>query len=128
MHGLVIDATTKRAIPRFRVIPGSMMGSGVTWQPHLITTHRGGQFDLPSLRFWDRTWFRVEAEGYRPAVSRMVNESEGDVKLTFVMQADPGVSAVVLTPDGAPAAGASRLGHVLPRGDRSRGDDHPRGR
>ena len=107
VHGLVIDATTKRAIPRFRVIPGSLHGPGVAWQPHLIATHRGGRFDLPPNPWaWDQTQFRVEAEGYRPSVSRIVKKSEGEVKLTFALQADAGISAVVRTPDGAPAAGA----------------------
>ena len=107
VHGLVIDASTKRAIPRFRVIPGSMSSPGVTWQPYLITTHRGGRFDLaPNARAWDKTWFRVEAEGYRPRVSRMVEKSEGEVKLTFVLEADAGISAVVRTPEGTPASGA----------------------
>jgi hypothetical protein len=54
VHGLVIDATTKRAIARFRVIPGALTSPGVTWQPHLITTHRGGRFDFPPTeRVWD---------------------------------------------------------------------------
>ena len=107
VHGLVIDAATKRGIARFRVIPGGLMSGGVTWQPHLITAHRGGRFDFPpDARAWDETRFRVEAEGYRPGVSRIVKKSEGDVKLTFALQADPGISAVALTPEGAPAAGA----------------------
>ena len=107
VHGLVIDAATKRGIARFRVIPGAQMSGGVTWQPHLITAHRGGRFDFPpDARAWAETRFRVEAEGYRPGVSRIVKKSEGDVKLTFALLADPGISAVALTPDGAPAAGA----------------------
>src|SRR5262249_17566877 len=105
VHGLVLDATRNRAIARFRVIPGALMSSGVTWQPHLITTHRGGRFDFPPTG-WDETQFRVEAEGYRPGVSRIVKKSEGEVKLTFALQADAGISAVVRTPEGAPAAGA----------------------
>ena len=69
VHGLVIDAATRRGIARFRVIPGALMSGGATWQPHLITAHRGGRFDLPpDARAWDETRFRVEAEGYRPGV------------------------------------------------------------
>jgi hypothetical protein len=114
VHGLVIDATTQRAIPRFRVIPGALMSHGVTWQPHLITTHKGGQFHLPpNERAWDQTQFRVEAEGYRPGISRIVKKSEGEVKLRFALQADPGISAVVRTPEGAPAAGAQAIWATL---------------
>ncbi len=110
VHGLVIDAATKRGIARFRVIPGVQQSSEVTevnWQSHSITTHRGGRFDLPpDARAWPNMRYRVEAEGYRPSVSRIVKSSEGEVKLTFVMQADAGISAVVRAPDGAPAAGS----------------------
>ncbi len=115
VHGLVIDAATKRGIARFRVIPGGLMSGGVTWQPHLITAHRGGRFDFPpDARAWDETRFRVEAEGYRPGVSRIVKKSEGDVKLTFALQADPGISAVALTPEGAPAAERRQPGRQSP--------------
>ncbi len=115
VHGLVIDATTKRAIPRFRVIPAPPGDPEVIWALHFITTHRGGRFDLPpNPRAWPETRFRVEAEGYRPSISRVVKESEGDVKLTFVMQADPGLSGVVHTPEGTPAAGRGPSGQRIP--------------
>jgi hypothetical protein len=107
VRGLVIDAATKRPIVRFRVIPGCVNGNGATWQPHLITNHQHGLFELPpGRRFWAQTQFRVEAEGYRPAVSRVMKDPEGDIKLIFSLHADPGISAVVRTSDGALAAGA----------------------
>jgi hypothetical protein len=107
VRGLVIDAATKRPIARFRVVPGALNEHGATWQPHLTTTHRHGLFELPpDVRAWDETRFRVEAEGYRPAVSRIVKKSEREVKLTFALQAEAGISVVVRTPDGAPAMGA----------------------
>lgn len=105
--GRVIDASSGRPIDRFRVVPGALGSVGVTWQPHLITDHEGGRFDLPANpRAWDETQFRVEAEGYRPGVSRVVKKSEGKAAIDFPLQPDPGISAVVRTPGGAPAAGA----------------------
>ncbi len=84
------------------------------WQPHRITHHEGGRFDLPpEERAWERSWFRVEAEGYRPAVSRIVKKSEGVVALEFALVADPGLEAVVHTPDGTPAAGAQAAWSTL---------------
>ncbi len=122
VRGLVIDATTKRGIARFRVIQGARLSNGVTWQPHSITSHRGGRFDLvPNERVWHETQYRVEAEGYRPSVSRIVNKSEEDVKLTFALQADAGTSAVALTPDGAPADGAQAIWATLSREATGRG-------
>src|SRR5262249_38782219 len=49
------------------------------------------------------------------AVSRIVKKSEGEVKLTFALQADPGISAIVRTPEGAPAAGAQAARTTLSR-------------
>jgi hypothetical protein len=122
VRGLVIDAATKRPIALFRVIPGALNGHGATWQPHLITAHQHGLFELPPTeRAWDETRFRVEAEGYRPAVSRIVKKLEGEVKLTFALQADPGISAIVRTPDGAPAARAQAIWTTVSREATGRG-------
>jgi hypothetical protein len=116
VRGLVIDATTRRPISRFRVIPGALLSSGVTWQPHLITHHQRGRFTLPpNERAWDKTQFRVEAEGYRPGISRVVKKSEKDAKLVFALEADAGISAIVRTPGGAPAAGAEAAWVTLSR-------------
>jgi len=114
VSGRVFDAATAAPIPRFRVILGAESSHGVMWQGHRITHHEGGRFDLPpEERAWERTWFRVEAEGYRPAVSRIVKKSEGVVALEFTLVADPGLEAVVHTPDGTPAAGAQATWSTL---------------
>ena len=114
VSGRVLDAVTADPIPRFRVILGAESSRGVMWQGHRITHHEGGRFDLPpEERAWERTWFRVEAEGYRPAVSRIVKKSEGVVALEFALVADPGLEAVVHTPDGTPAAGAQAAWSTL---------------
>lgn len=116
VHGRVTDAATKKPIAQFRIIPGAVMSYGITWQPHLITTHKDGEFKLPpNGRAWDETSFRIEAEGYRPASSRIVNKREGEVSLDFPLVADRGISAVVMTPEGAPAAGANVAWATLSR-------------
>ena len=49
VHGLVIDATTKRAIARFRVIPGALMSAGSdSGSP--ISSRRTGAGDSTSRR------------------------------------------------------------------------------
>ena len=107
VRGLVIDAATKRPVARFRVIPGVWNGREVTWQPHLITTHRNGLFEWPKDgRAWEELRIRIEAEGYRPGISRVVQESEGPIRLRFDLEADAGLSVIVRTPEGTPAAGA----------------------
>jgi hypothetical protein len=114
LSGRVFDAATAAPIPRFRIILGVESTDGVMWQGHRITHHEGGRFDLgPDERAWEQTRLRVEAEGYRPAVSRIVEKSEGVVVLEFALMADPGLEAVVHTPDGAPAAGAQAAWSTL---------------
>jgi hypothetical protein len=121
VSGRVFDAATNAPIARFRVILGTAQGEGVRWQPHRITDHEGGRFALPpDPRAWEQTWFRVEAEGYRPCVSRSVKKSEGVVALEFALVADPGLAAVVRTPEGAPASGAQAswsTGSLWPHGN-----------
>lgn len=108
VRGLVLDAMTKRPIPRFRVIHGVPVGTGTHWQPHLISSYERGLFEMPAnTRAWEKTRFRVEAEGYRPCISRVVLRSEGAAKLRFDLVPDPGIAALILTPAGQPAAGAS---------------------
>jgi hypothetical protein len=107
VRGHVFDASTLEPIALFRLIPGAPGSRGVTWQPHLITTHERGRFALaPDRRAWAQTVFRVEAVGYRPGVSRLVLKAEGEVALDFALVADAGPTAVVHTPDGTPAAEA----------------------
>ena len=108
VRGLVLDATTKHPVPHFRVIHGVPVGSSATWQPHLISSYERGLFEMPAnTRAWEKTRFRVEADGYRPCISRVVLRSEGTVKLRFDLVPDPGIAALILTPAGQPAAGAS---------------------
>jgi hypothetical protein len=107
VSGRVLDRATRAPIPRFRVILGSQSGHGVIWQPHRMVDCERGRFSLrPDERAWEQTWYRVEAEGYAPSVSRGVRKSEGVVLLKFALVANPGPSAIILSPDGLPAAGA----------------------
>ena len=49
---------------------------------------------------------RVEADGYMPAVSRVIRDDEDDPVVNFVLHKGAGVSGVVHLPDGTPLAGA----------------------
>jgi hypothetical protein len=107
VSGRVFDAVTKEPIRQFRVILGAKSSHTVMWQPHRIADFEGGRFDLPpDEQAWEQTWYRVEAEGYRPSVSRSVRSTEGVVALAFALLPDAGRTAVIRTPEGAPAVGA----------------------
>ena len=49
---------------------------------------------------------RVEADGYMPAVSRVIRDDEDDPVVNFVLHKGAGISGIVHLPDGAPLAGA----------------------
>src|SRR5262249_46330597 len=107
VRGRVTDAASGQPIARVRLIPApaSTSGGRTTWQPHLMKTHEGGRYEFRAPRPWERTRFRVEAEGYRPEISRPVKETEGEVVIDFALHKDPGLSGIVRNVDGAPVAG-----------------------
>jgi hypothetical protein len=49
---------------------------------------------------------RVEADGYMPAVSRVIHDDENDPVINFVLRKAAGISGIVRRPDAAPLAGA----------------------
>jgi hypothetical protein len=114
VRGTVLDSETDQPIERFRVIPGAISTTHITWQPHLIKGFERGSFVIVEDPEPDRLAYRVEAEGYAPAFAR--RELQGpDLRalrggrradetwdLTLRLRRDPGLSGVVLTPDGQP--------------------------
>ncbi|MAG93829.1 MAG: hypothetical protein CMJ48_08785 [Planctomycetaceae bacterium] len=107
MTGKVIDAETKKPIKKFRVIPGVRSS-----ETHMNWV-RGGEFTVTEGRYEMRRThdyfaylFRIEADGYRPAVSRDIKSNEGQVTIDFALKRGQDITALVLRPDGAPAEGA----------------------
>src|SRR4051812_46636487 len=108
VRGRVVDARDGRPIARFRLVPRADHADGRPgmWQPHLISTHEGGRYEIRWARAWELSRFRVEADGYRPAISRVVKKEEGEVTIDFALHRDPGLPGMVRTAEGAPVAGA----------------------
>lgn len=106
--GNVVDAVTKNPIESFRVIPGLVWQNAneVFWTRRDSFDARDGQFRLTEDRMDARHAIRIEAAGYRPAVSRFIKIDEGDVSLNFELQTATPVNARILRPDGTPAVGA----------------------
>ncbi len=107
ISGKVIDAETKEPIKTFRVVWGIRSSeSHMNWVHNEGFTGNDGQYSLRRTLAYFAHLVRIEADGYLPAVSRDIKSNEGNVSIDFELSKGEDVAATVLTPDGAPAAGA----------------------
>jgi RNA polymerase sigma factor (sigma-70 family) len=107
--GRVFDADSGRPIAKCRVIPAfgqfDIDVDQVTWQSQYIKEFSDGRFLYECDRPWDKTLLRIEADGYRPALTRAVNDSEKSVEFDVKLKRET-FAGVVLLPNGQPAAKA----------------------
>ncbi|MHC5538375.1 carboxypeptidase regulatory-like domain-containing protein, partial [Singulisphaera rosea] len=131
-RGTVVDAETGRPIESFRIIPGSegRNGAPTYWDRGHDRAQVSGKYEI---KFTESASsgrrLRVEAEGYRPEVSRRFLDREERVEINFTLRKESGVSGIVQLPDGSPLAGAEILqigtsqpafltnGHTQPNND-----------
>lgn len=112
ISGTVNDAETGEPVEHFSVIQGSRFeGNDRTyWQNHNTATGTEGnyemEFDEPSEAGFV---LRVEAEGYRPGVSRVLRSDEGETTLDFELEKGSGPSGIVRLPNGQPAEGVKLM-------------------
>lgn len=106
ISGRLTDAMTGEPIARGRIIPAPVeSGQRRNWQPHLIRDIKDGRFEYRSDRAWTETAFRIEADGYRPFVTRGVPRGKATT-INVALQPDPGPPGRVVDADGRPVAGA----------------------
>jgi hypothetical protein len=109
--GRVLDADSGRPSAKCRVIPAyedrfdSDDRDRITWQSQQMKEFSDGRFLYETNRPWNETLLRIEADGYRPAVTRAVNKSEKSVEFDVKLVRDA-FAGVVLLPNGQPAAKA----------------------
>ena len=96
--GKVIDGETKQPLKSFRVAM-----SGNRFEAFTAT---GGRYRLVQTHDESTNIVRVEADGYLPARSRGIKSGEGNVTIDFELSKAKDFNAMVLTPDGRPAAKA----------------------
>jgi len=115
ISGSVVDAETKKPVPSFRVVrgirgydePNARSGkTHVDWVRPESYMATGGRYEVRPKRAYMAHLIRIEAEGYRTAVSRDIQSDEGMVQVDFALERAADIAATVLTPDGQPAAGA----------------------
>ncbi|NNE00558.1 MAG: carboxypeptidase regulatory-like domain-containing protein [Pirellulaceae bacterium] len=107
VQGEVRDAETGEPIKELRLIIGSPYNDIHTnWQGHLITEHADGRYEWFNRRPWLKTRLRIEADGYRPAISPTFTRDAGDVTMDFQLRPDKGIFGTVVGAQGDVVAGA----------------------
>ena len=105
--GRVVNAETGKVIDKIRMVPTSVYGDdtkNLTWQSQYLKDFTDGRFLYETDRPWDKTRLRIEAAGYRPAITRIVNKGEV-VELEIKLERKI-LAGVVRLPNGQPAAKA----------------------
>ncbi len=108
ISGRVTDAATGKPMPSFRLTRGRKYESAkeTHWDENEAVVLAGGRyttrFDEPAEAFF----VRVDAPGYQPAESRAFRSTDRSQTFDVALRRGGGLSAVVLRPDGQPAAGA----------------------
>ena len=107
VSGRVTDAETGRPVPKFRAVRGWKRSSGrdINWSDNLSIEVTGGHFTVPFDDARAGAFLRIDAPGYKSAVSRAFQANEGSQTFDFALHAAKGYTGVVLLPDGKPARG-----------------------
>ena len=113
IDGHVVDTETGEPIESFRVLPGTPYRAAegdapiAAWQPRMIQEMKEGVLRWPRTRGYKQMRFRVEADGYRPATTNWLGVGGPYMRLKVHLRRDPGIEAIVITPDGTPAKDAT---------------------
>lgn len=107
LHGQVIDDVTGEPVAEFvrRVRPHYPTRTAENWQDHLDATGTTGEFTWDWPRAWEQFVIRIDAEGYQPTVSRVIDRDELRVDLTFRLKPAVPTAGRVVGLDGQPVAG-----------------------
>jgi hypothetical protein len=109
VSGSVVDAATKQPIEKFRVIPGLRNLDPeirMNWIDREAYDASAGEYRVIFSRDYPAHLVRIEAEGYRVAISRDIKSDEGDVTFDFELRPAEDIAATIVTPSGEPASGA----------------------
>ena len=108
ISGRVTDAETGRPVLKFRVVKGLEARSAGTRSTGPRTMARGGHgrsIHGPVRSSGEGAFVRIEAPGYKPAVSRAFQPTEGSQTFDFALQPAKGLSGIVLLPGRQARAG-----------------------
>jgi uncharacterized GH25 family protein len=107
ISGKVVDAKSKQAIEKFRVIPGQLWSGGqIFWSENDSQDADGGGYKVTRNRGELAHLVRVVADGYQAGISREIKSDEGEVTIDFELKPAANITATIVTSGGAPADGA----------------------
>ncbi len=108
ISGRVTDAETGRPLPTFRLIRGRKykLWKETRWDENEAVVLAGGRYSTRFHEPCEAFFVRVDAPGYQPAESRAFHSTDKSQTFDVALRRGGGLSAVVLRPDGQPAAGA----------------------
>jgi hypothetical protein len=109
IHGTVTDGQTGKPIEHFRMIPGQVHANHRThWAHQQAVAFSAGKYEWscndPTGRDW-RHALRIEADGYRPAVSQIEDAGE-ESRVDFQLHPGSPANGRVLGPEGTPVENA----------------------
>jgi hypothetical protein len=86
--GNVIDAETRQPIPQFRIRHGIRWTGqeDVTWQSMDNRTLTNGKYEATLDNINNGGRLMVEADGYEPVISRLIQASEGKITMDFELK------------------------------------------
>jgi peroxiredoxin/protocatechuate 3,4-dioxygenase beta subunit len=108
ISGRVTDAETGRLVPKCRLVRGRRLKERdeIHWFENESVELVSGQYRVRIDDAGDGALIRIDAPDYKPAVSRAFQPNEGLQTFDFALKRTPGLSGIVLLPDGQPATGA----------------------
>ncbi len=123
--GRATDAETGRPLPKCLIVEGiGFVGSDqIYWSRAAATELSGGEYTASFEEPSHARYVRVEAIGYKPAVSRAFRPDEGRQRFDVALERAETLSGIVQLPDGKPADGvdvvlATEADQVLFQGGR----------
>jgi hypothetical protein len=108
ISGKVVDAETGEPISEFKLLTGIDWGGDqpISWQRRSTKTFTQGHYEIGFSYPYPAHLIRIEAEGYKPGISRPIGSDEGEVTSDFKLEKGTGPAGTVHLPDGRPASGA----------------------
>ncbi len=108
ISGKVVDAETGEPIAEFKLLTGIDWANGrpVSWDRRREKTFTQGCYEVVFSYPYPMHLIKIEAEGYKPGISRQFDNNEGEIVFDFELEKGKGPTGIVQLPGGGPAEGA----------------------